>query len=205
MTWPYVPRSDGLIAVTLDNNVWNYLFEKNVDVAGELPCSAFAIFITREVEIETSAIPDIEGKAALKDYIAWTIAGSGIKTTSVFGFARLGPGPQRFGGFGQGTFQSQTERDFYNAIRDKYLIEKPETGSQLTKNEADAAVAAQSFSSIVLTWERRTKPGPLRFASEQGGKVLYLRDLDPNKPNLGASVAALHRASNNIHARLKRL
>ena len=194
MTWPYVPRSDGLIAVTLDNNVWNYLFEKRMNLADGLPSSEFAVFITREVEIETSAIPNAEGKAALKDYIARTIAGSGIGTTSVFGFASLSPGPQRMGGFGQGTFQSQTEREFYDAISDLYLIGRRETGSQLTKNEGDAAVAAQSFFSIVLTCEKRAKPGPLRFAAEQGGKVLYLRDLDPNRPNLKASIAVLHHA-----------
>jgi hypothetical protein len=145
MTWQYTRREDGLIAVTLDNNVWNFLFDRKIDLAAELPADAFAIFITREVEIESTAIPDTESKSMLKDYIARTINRCGITTTSVFGFAHNGPGPQRVGGFDQGTWQSQTEREFYDAIRPLYLVRKKETNSQLTKNEGDAAVAAQSF------------------------------------------------------------
>ena len=52
MHWQYVKRSDGRIAITLDNKVWNFLFQRNVDLAAELPLDRFAIFITREVEIE---------------------------------------------------------------------------------------------------------------------------------------------------------
>ena len=102
MQWQYTKRSDGKIAITLDNNVWNYLFQKNVDLSSELPPERFALFITREVEIETFAIPDEESKRELKAYIARTIASSDIQTTWVFGFAHEGPGPQRCGGFDVG-------------------------------------------------------------------------------------------------------
>jgi hypothetical protein len=57
MNWQYTKRSDGLIAITLDNNVWDFLFERKIDLAAELPSDEFAIFITREVEIESMAIP----------------------------------------------------------------------------------------------------------------------------------------------------
>ncbi|HEX3665927.1 MAG TPA: hypothetical protein VHU23_11910 [Rhizomicrobium sp.] len=138
------------------------------------------------------AIPDTQSKAMIKDYITQTIARCGIKTTMVFGFAREGPGPQRFGGFDQGTWQSQTEREFYNAIREPYLLSRSETNSQLTKNEADAAVAAQSFFSIALTCEKPEKSGPLRFAAEHGGKVLYLSGIDLSARPLKAHIAELH-------------
>jgi hypothetical protein len=151
MHWEYTKRSDGKIAITLDNNVWDFLFLRELDLASELPLHQFAIFITREVEIETSAIPVRPSKVALKDYIARTIVSCDIRTTSVFGFATPGPGPQRYGGFGQGTWQSQTAREFYTAISAQYLIGRPVKNSQLTNNEADAAVAARSFSSTVLT------------------------------------------------------
>src|SRR6202051_2537057 len=36
MTWQYVRRSDGKIAVALDNNVWYFLFSRNIDLASEL-------------------------------------------------------------------------------------------------------------------------------------------------------------------------
>jgi hypothetical protein len=182
MCWQYTKRADGLIAVTLDNNVWDFLFNKKIDLAAELPADEFAIFITREVEIESMAIPDTESKSKLKDYIARAINRCGIKTTSVFGFAHDGPGPQRVGGFDQGTWQSQTEREFYEAIRPLYLEGRKETKSQLNQNEADAAVAAQSFFSIALTYDK--KPGPLRFAAEHGGKVLYLPDIDQSGKSL---------------------
>jgi hypothetical protein len=194
MNWQYTKRGDGLIAVTLDNNVWDFLFEREIDLAAELPSDEFVIFITREVEIESMAIPDTEAKTMIKKYIARTKARCGIKTTAVFGFATDGPGPQRVGGFDQGTWQSQTEREFYDAIRQQYLLGRRERNSQLTQNEADAAVAAQSFFSIALTCERPETPGPLRFAAEHGGKVLYLPDIDRSGLILKAYIAALHDA-----------
>ena len=188
MQWQYRKRSDGIIAITLDNNVWDFLFQRKLDLASELPSDQFAIFIPREVEIETLAIPANDSKIALKEFIARTIDICGIRTTSVFGFAREGSGPQRVGGFGQGTFQSQTEREFYAAISKQYLLGKREMKSQLTKNEGDAAVAVASFSSIVLTCELPNTSGPLRFAAEHGGKILYLEDFNRSGLSLNAFI-----------------
>lgn len=177
--WPYTRRSDGIIAVTLDNNVWDFLFERKIDLVSQLPLKKFAVFIPREVEIE---IPNDQSKAALRKYINQTIAQCAIQTTYVFGFAIPKLIPQRLGGLDQGAFQSETEREFYAAISARFLLGKSEKGSGLAGNEGDAAVAAHSFSSVVLTCEKRTKPGPLRFAAEHGGKILYLRDVDQSKP-----------------------
>lgn len=187
MHWPYSKRTDGKIAITLDNNVWNLLFDRNIDLTVELPREKFAIFITREVEIETLAIPATT-KTALKKFIARTIEDCGIATTWVFGFDSGGPGPQRYGGFGQGAWQSQTEREFYDAIRQQYLINKGPKKSLLSGNEGDAAVAARSFSSIALTCESPGKAGPLRFASEHGGKILYLGDFAASCQTLEAYI-----------------
>jgi hypothetical protein len=192
MDWKYTRREDGIIAVTLDNNVWDFLLHRKIDLAAELPSDAFAIFITREVEIERMAIPDYESKAALRSYINQTISRCGIRTTSVFGFATDGPGPRRVGGFDQGTWQSQTEREFYDAIRERYLLRKTETNSQLTQNEADAPVAAQSFFSIALTCENPGNSGPLRFAAEHGGKVLYLSAFDQSGLTLKEYITAFY-------------
>lgn len=193
MHWQYTKRTDGKIAITLDNNVWNFLFERGIDLALELPSEEFAIFITREVEIETLAIPAKASKAALKEYITQTIASCDIRTTSVLGFATPGPGPQRLGGFGQGTWQSRTEYEFYLAIKEQYLLGKGETKSQLTKNEGDAAVAAQSFFSIALTCECPNKSGPLRFAAKHGGRVLHLNGFDQSGLRLKAYIETFYR------------
>jgi hypothetical protein len=192
MHWQYTKRPDGKIAITLDNNVWDFLFQRAIDLASELPPEEFALSITREVEIETLAIPANASKAALKDYIARTIVNCGIRTISVFGFATNGPGPQRVGGFGQGTWQSQTEREFYAAIRERYLRDKGAKKSQLSRNEGDAAVAAQSFFSIVLTCESSKNSGPLRFAAEHGGKILWLENFNGSWPTLKAYIAAFY-------------
>ena len=189
--WPYTERTDGKIALTLDNNVWNFLYDRNIDLAVELPRERFAIFITREVEIETLAIPATT-KAALKQFIARTVAECEIATTWVFGFDSGGPGPQRYGGFDQGAWQSQTEREFYDAIRQQYLINKGPKKSLLNGNEGDAAVAAQSFSSIALTCESPGKAGPLRFAAEHGGQILYLGDLAATGQTLRAYIEQLY-------------
>jgi hypothetical protein len=190
--WQYTKRPDGRIAITLDNNVWDFLFQEGISLATELPAQEFAIFITREVEIETMAIPVDVSKCALKDYIARTMASCDIRTTSVFGFASKGPGPQRVGGFGRGTWQSQIEREFYAAIRERYLLGKGQTKSQLSRNEADAAVAAQSFSSIALTCESSKKSGPLRFAAENGGKILYLEGFGQSGRTLKACIEGFY-------------
>jgi hypothetical protein len=193
MMWPYTRRSDGRIAVTLDNNVWNFLFDRKIDLAAELTPAEFALFITREVEIEGMAIPDEASKAPLKDYIARTRAACSVRTTSVFGFATTSGGPQRLGGFDQGTWQSQTEREFYDAIKKEgYLLGKSEKNSKLTGNEGDAAVAAQSFFSIALTCERSNKRGPLRFAAEHSGKVLCLGKFDSTGLNLKEYITDFH-------------
>lgn len=193
MHWQYTKRADGKIAISLDNNVWNFLFDKNLDLDSELPHDQFVISITREIEMETLAIPDRPSKTPLKDYIARTIDDCHIRTTSVFGFASEGPGPQRLGGFGQGTWQSQTEREFYAVISEQYLLGKSEKKSQLTDNEADAAVAAKSFFSIVLTCELPETTGPLHFAAEHGGKILYLRDFDQSGLTLRAYIEAFYK------------
>jgi hypothetical protein len=190
--WSYTKRPDGKIAVTLDNNVWNFLFDRRVELSVELPGGEFFISITREVEIEGMAIPDNAEKALLRDYIKRTIESCDIKTTSVFGFNVPGLVHQRVGGWGSGTWQSQIEREFYDAVRPIYLIGKSETNSTLTKNEADAAVAAQSFFSIALTCENPQKAGPLRFAAESGGKVLYLADFDKHGRSLKEYIIAFH-------------
>ena len=169
------------ISVLIDNNAWNFFFARNFNFHQELPPEEFSIFINREVEIEIAAIPD-EGKdgvdkRALKKYIHESVLGNRIATAAIFGFAEANPpeGPGTYVGFGQGTFQSNKEKDWYGEEKIKsYIIGKPKRNSGLTHNQADAAVAIASFGSVVLTCDKKT--GPIGYAKESGGAVVFLSD-----------------------------
>jgi len=184
---PYRARSDGRIAVTIDSNVWNLFHRLDVRLSVELPKDRFLLFVPRQIEIELAAIPDRPDKEALRAYIAREMVNSAISVTAVFGFARQDGGPQRHGGFGFGTFQSEDERAFYAAIREPYLLDQPARNSGLTNNEGDAAVAAASLSSVVLTLDRKT--GPLRAALDHGGKVLDMTPFEDSGLSLAGYVA----------------
>jgi hypothetical protein len=120
-------------AVFIDGCAWNELFADNVDLAEVFPPDRYSLFVTREVEIELLAIP-ITGKDGtdnrqLKAYIADSIAMHGIRTTSVFGFASIEPDGslskvQVYGGFGQGTWQSNTDRQWYASDKVRSLVGK---------------------------------------------------------------------------------
>lgn len=81
MSWQSVNRHDGKIALTLDDNVWDFLFAGRINLATELPQGRFNCFITREVEMETRAIPNDEARTGLRSYVASTIECCGIETT----------------------------------------------------------------------------------------------------------------------------
>lgn len=179
------------IPVIIDSCAWNYLFEHGIDLASELPREKFVLFMPREVEIEIGCIPDDgkdgEGKNSvdkrlLKAYIRNSIEANRVHTTSVFGFASLEPDGslskiQTYGGFNQGTFQSDDDRTWYasKSLRQHFPCNRIQN-SGLGKNQTDASLAVRSFDSIVLTNERKGKSGPLSIAVEQGGHVVYLRD-----------------------------
>ncbi|CAM3291601.1 hypothetical protein ASTA108788_13185 [Asticcacaulis taihuensis] len=172
-------------AVCIDCCAWNYFFDRGLDLSVELPKERFSIFMPREVEIEIAAIPDTSKNGTdnipLKAYIYKTIHANQIQTTSVFGFATLEPdgtpsSVQTYGGFGQGTFQSDKGRGWYASQDVQSMLNgnsKRPTG--LTRNQADAAVASHSFYSIVLTAEDRDKKGPIKLAANKNGKIIYLK------------------------------
>nr|WP_181374743.1 hypothetical protein [Polaromonas sp. E10S]AWD71954.1 hypothetical protein pE10SP1_p007 [Polaromonas sp. E10S] len=169
------------ISVMLDSNAWNFLFDRAIDINHELPPEEFAIFITREVEIEICAISndgkDGCDKRLLKQYIQDSVALNRVRTSATFGFAEANPaeGPAAYGGFGQATLQSDQDRDWYKREKTQAsILGKPKKGSGLSGNQADAAVAASSFHCIVLTCDK--KRGLISEAAELGGKVLFLSD-----------------------------
>lgn len=188
----YRKRNDGRIAVTIDGNVWNLFERLDLRLARSLSQSRFALFIPRQVEIELAAISDSPAKASLRTYIAREMADGAIGVSADFGFARLDGGSERHGGFGFGTFHSEDARALYAAMREPYLRNRRAKGSGLTGNEADAALATASLSSVVLTLD--VKPGPLRLAGDHGGKVLDMTPFEHSGLNLAAYIERRHAA-----------
>jgi len=176
------------ISVYIDNNVWNFLFDRQLVLAAELPSDEFCVCITREAEFEIPAIPP--DKAELKTFIQSTIAQCEVRTDRLFGFndASLPADEQRVGGFGIGRWASQHEIAFIRQQRTP-LRNDPKRSTKLYKDEADIALAARSFEAVVLSLDR--KQGPLNAAYRQGGRVVFLNDFD----QAGISLADLVRAA----------
>jgi hypothetical protein len=183
--------------VSIDSCAWNYLFEHQVNIAEVFPSDEYTLSVTREVEIELSAIPDRADKQALKVYIADSIATHNVQTTSVFGFASVEPDGslskvQVYGGFDQGTFQSDADRDWYASSDVKRLLHgKAKRKSGLSDNQADASLAVRSFASIVLTKESPKKKGPLSLAATQGGRIVCLDEIEKIGLSLKEYIASI--------------
>lgn len=106
------------ISVYIDNNVWDFLFERKLELAK-------------------------------------TIKDCDIETCSFFGFYDEGhpPDEQRVGGWGEGYWASKEELAFIEEQKTCLGSDKKPT-TRLYKNEADIALAARSFHSVVLHWTR---------------------------------------------------
>lgn len=168
------------IAIFFDSCSWNRLFELNIDLATELPNDQFDLFMTKEVSsFELDAIPDNDAKRLLKTYISKQIKSANVKTFSYFGFSSYNDPPEyksRVGGFGEGFFASYRDLGYIKRFE---VPKGKEKKSGLYRNEADASLAVHACTGkVVLTAERKNKPGPLKEARSLGGKVIYLEDFD---------------------------
>ena len=185
--WRFQPRESGRVSVCLDNNIWDWLYAHRVTLrlSEELPSERFALLIPREVEIEHLAIPaDSHDKLEKRSFIAETIHCCGIKTIGFFGFAAPSGIVNRFLGFDHGTWMSDLERARIEAMRP--YLKRGTRPSGLAGNEADLMVALSAFHSVVLT--RDQKSGPLQFARERGGKILFVSDGHAVSGTLAAAI-----------------
>ncbi len=159
------------ISVYIDNNVWDFLFERQMDLAKELPRDEFCVCITREAEFEIPPMPPEK-----RVFVEATIARCKIITDVFFGFGSesLPLDEQRVGGFGEGRWISPEELAFIEqqqtALKDRMRPTK------LYGGEADLSLAARSVHAVVLSLDK--KRGPINKAYEQGGKVVFLTDFD---------------------------
>lgn len=174
------------VSVYIDNNVWDFLFARGLDLSLELPCERYCLCMTREAEFEIPPIPP--KKAELKRFIEATVAKC-VKTKPLFGFydESLPADEQRFGGFDVGGFASDAELDFIEQQRKTISTRKREK-TKLFGNEADVSIASRSFEAVVLTLD--AKKGPLNTAYQQGGLVVFLTDFDESGLSLSDYVDA---------------
>lgn len=167
--------------IFIDHNVWDFLFLHAIDLLAEFPADRFALAITREAEFEIPPTP-----AGLQSFIAAEIARCSITVDSLFGWRddRHEPEDQRVGGFGVGRWASNEEAAFYGSQQAR--LHDPKKKTRLYKNEADVALGARAFSGVVLSLD--SKPGPLRDALSQGGRVVFLDQLPEAPHTLGIAV-----------------
>lgn len=163
--------------VYIDSNIFNFIYENEIDLSKEFPADQFELRIVGEQDLEKRAIP--EGKQWLKDFIEKSIASWGIKTDRLFGFhdPRHSDEDQRVGGFGDlmgggGRYASLEEVEFIDEQRKDGELKKK---SGLYPDETDISLGARAVGgSTVVTLD--AKKGPLRTAKDRGAHVVFLTD-----------------------------
>lgn len=165
------------ISVYIDSNVWDFLYDRNLDLAAELPRDEFCVCLTREAEFEIPPMPP-----AKRAFAEATIARCAIPTDVFFGFNddSLPPAEQRVAGFGQGRWISREELAFIG--QQKTALKTALRPTKLYGGEADISLAARSFHAIVLSLD--AKKGPINAAYRQGGKVVFLTGFDASGRSL---------------------
>ncbi|WP_434580467.1 hypothetical protein J3P95_16495 [Pseudomonas sp. Z5-35] len=154
------------VSVFVDNNAWDYLFARSVDLAIDVSADDFKFAITREAEFEIRTLPE-----DLKAYVSKWIEGGIVGTDTYFGFAEMGSaGESRVGGFGSGRFIDLAESEILTAERG--VIKETTRPTGLYKNEADVSLAARSVHSAILTSDVKKVLG--RVAKKYGGVVVNL-------------------------------
>ena len=185
------------ISVYIDNNVWDLLFELKIDLSTELPDDEFRLCLTREAEFEIPPIPD--EKIELKKFIIDSIERARVKTVPFFGFydENLPASEPRFAGFDKGVFAEESQAKFIKHQCDKKKDEeeknkggkdkKRPTG--LFKDEADIAIASRSLIDVIITLD--TKNGPIRYAYQEGGCVVYLNEFKQSHLSLSDFIKSM--------------
>jgi len=176
-----------MIDIYLDNNVFDFLYEKQIDIVKEFSKDRFCLHITKEIKFETEPILDIT-----KQQFIQSLIDKDIKITSFFGFFddRHSSEKQRAGGFNIGVFSNKENESYRKELNEKFLKEIKNPKHDLYKEEADIDLAVRSISNIVLTFDKKEnkKKGPLNDAYEKGYKVVFLTGFDASKDTLNLFV-----------------
>lgn len=160
--------------VFLDNNLWDYFADNDIDLLHYFPRDIYELCITTHGKYEILQLVK-EHKKYVRDF-ALKALGTSVQEDAVFGFySALFPKEyQRSSGFGAGRFCSKSESLTRSELLSKYgTSEKRKESQILFKQEADIELASRSKENPVITFDAN-KSGPLRYALEQGWKVISL-------------------------------
>ena len=166
------------IRVYIDHNIWDFLYDHNIKIADYFPETEFTLAIAKHGRFELDQMPD-DGERALKKAFIFDSLISAVQEVHTFGFhdPRHSPEHQRSSGFGLGEFSCVTinqERRRLNAIYGGKGRRKP--SMILERQEADIELGALSMEHYVLTLDK--KRDPLKDSSDNGGKVIFLNELE---------------------------
>lgn len=176
-----------MVDIYMDNNVFDFLYETQIDIVEEFPKELFRLCITKEIKFETEPIQDIAKQQFIQKLIE-----KDIEIISFFGFFndRHLPEKQRAGGFNIGVFSDKENESYRKELNEKFLVEIKNPKHDLYKEEADIDLAVRSIKNIVLTFDKKEnkKKGPLNDAYEKGYKVVFLTGFDTSKETLNLFV-----------------
>ena len=154
------------VSVFIDNNAWDYLFARKVDLAVDISSGDFVFAITCEAEFEIRTLPE-----DLKSYVSKWITCGVVTTDTYFGFAEASSdGESRVGGFGCGRFIDLAESEILSS--ENGVVKGTLRPTGLYKNEADVSLAARSVHSAILNSDTKKVLG--RVVSKYGGVVVNL-------------------------------
>ena len=166
------------LKVYIDNNVWDLLFDRNIDLSEALPSNEFLLFITREAEFEIPPMPTEK-----REYVELMMVRANIHTDVYFGFynEKHAGNEQRSCGFADkfdpsvkgGRFISRGESIAIKSER--HLLGKVNTKTHLLNNEADISLAARATHSVILTCDNKKA---LKRARKNTGRVINLKKWD---------------------------
>ena len=165
--------------IYIDNNVWNYFFENDINLESYFPKNEFSLLITTHGRFEVQQMPD--SCLDMKQYIETSLS-LYVSVDGIFGFydPSLPDNEQRVCGFDQGRFTSLEESSIRSELQIKYGTKKKRKETQiLFQQEADIELASRSTQGVVITFD--VKRGPLLEAKEKGGNVVMLSSNEASK------------------------